>query len=168
MTSSTTKDTIKSIAIQNRVLLVIGAVGILSLIVLNIILFIKLLPDSEKYETALGDFPSPVVLNRVPSQVGPAARLGEVTVLQQNRCVNRTTKLIIQTVWTPGKDNPKQSSASRIPLEMNAMKGCSTITMALQMPENITPGNWYITGIVKDEPSGDPRYWTSETFMVVP
>ena len=164
----TTEEKMQSVNKFNRLLWVCGAIGLASILALNVVLLIKLFPDHGKYETALGDFPSPVVLNRSPSQIGPAARVGEVTVLQQNRCVNRTTKLIIQTIWTPGANNNKQAIPSKTPLEMNAMKGCSTITIPLQMPENITPGNWYITGIVRDEPSGDPRYWTSEAFMVVP
>lgn len=164
MTSPATKDTIKSIARQNRVLLVIGAVGVFSLLILNVFLAIRLLP--EKYETALGDFPSPMILNRIPGIDGSAVKLGEVTVVRTDRCVNRDTQLTTITIWTP--ESPTQSIPNSEQFKSPATKGCMTSTLALKMPDKITPGKWHIQGIVRDEPSGDVRYWTSEIFVVVP
>jgi len=163
---STASNPTEVVAKQNKILFVFGILGLIVLLILNAILVIKLLPAHDKYETALGDFPTPRILNRVPGIAGSAAKLGEITVLQQDRCVNRATSLNIQTIWTP--EIPGVGDANTKPLNMNAMKGCSTITMALQMPEKVTPGRWFIQGIVRDEPSGDVRYWTSEIFVVVP
>lgn len=160
------EDKIVNVHASTRMLMICGAVAFAAILVLNIILFVRLLPLHSKYETPLGNFPTPVILNRVPGQTGPAARLGDVTVLQQERCVNKTTKIIVQTIWT--SSNSPVSVANQEQLKSNVMQGCATITMALQMPEKITPGVWLIQGIVRDEPSGDVRYWASEIFVVVP
>lgn len=160
----TSEGTVNAVARQNKILWIIGAIGVASLLILNIVLLIRLLP--EKYEPALGDFPPPVALNRVPGHSGPAAKLGDIVVLQHTRCVNRNTRLTKTIAWTPERGG--RSIPGLEPIIQNAMRGCSTITIALPMPENIVPGKWFIQGLVKDETSGEGRLWSSEVFVVVP
>ena len=165
MTNEEVKESVQRFT---KILHICGYSAIIGLMCLNIVLAIRLLPEGDKYENALGDFPPPVVLNRVPGTTGPAARLGDITVVQQERCVNRTTKLRIQTIWTREPPTPGQSFPNAEPFRQNSMKGCATMTLALQMPEKVTPGSWYIQGVVQDEGSGDVKYWTSEILVVVP
>lgn len=143
-----------------------GICAIISLTALSLTLIIRLLP--EQYETALGDYPEPAVLNRVPGIEGPAAHLGEVLVLRGDRCVNRATQTITTTLWTWQGEPPAPSGNTADSIKAPASKGCMSGTLTLKMPESIMPGTWAITGIVRDVPSGDVRYWTSEHFQVVP
>lgn len=150
---------------STKLLMTCAAVGFISILALNIILLVRLLPNQDRYETALGDFSSPTILNRVPGVPGPAAKLAEIVVIQQERCVNRNTKLVVQTIWTSSDSSISASNEEK--LKSNLMKGCATTTLALQMPEKVTPGSWFIQGIVRDDISGDVRYWSSEIFVVV-
>lgn len=151
---------------QNKWLWRSAAIGLTAMVLLNVLLMIRLWPIYNRYETALGDFQQPVILNRVSGFQGPTAKQGDITVLQQDRCVNRETKVVILTGWTSAEG--AINVPNREEIKHSALKGCTTITMALAMPERITPGKWYITGIVRDETSAEPRYWTSEIFVVVP
>ena len=159
----TSESTTKSLVLQNKVLIAVAAVGFVSLLFLNIVLLIKLIP--EKYEPPLGDFPPPVVLNRIPGVEGPAVKIGEVTVVRSDRCVNRDAQITTITIWTPEAATPIPNSER---FNSPAMKGCATTTLALKMPEGISPGKWFIQGVVRDDKSGDVKYWTSEIFVVVP
>lgn len=161
----TSEDSVVQLNRTNKLLRFCAIVAFFTVLFLNIILVLRLLP--EKYENALGDFPSPVSLNRVQGYSGSTVKLGDITVLQQERCVNRDTKLIINTIWT-AETYGVPSAPNREQIKMNALKGCSTITMALAMPERVATGKYFIQGIVQDQPTGDVKYWTSEIIVVVP
>lgn len=167
MNQETKAETLRKLEFYSHVFKFVAVMVILGLAAVNVYLFIKIIPHSETYETALGDFPPPMVLNRVPGYQGPTAKLGEIVVLQQNRCVNRDTTISIQTFWVR-QDEATGGVPSLNVIQQTAIRGCSTITLPIAMPERITTGRWHIQGIVRDVPSGDPRYWTSEIFVVVP
>lgn len=161
--TSSSETSIQHIDKLNKLLWVIGVIGIIGVVALNSVLVVKLLP--ERYESALGDFPPPVIINKVPGIQGPAVKLGEVTVVRSDRCVNRDVQLTTTTIWVP--DNApffQNSEQFRSP----AMKGCATTTLALKMPEKVTAGKWFVNGVVRDDKSGDIKFWTSEVFVVVP
>lgn len=152
----------------NRVMAVVAVACSVSLLVLTIVLVVRLLPD--KYETALGDYPAPSVLNRVDGIPGPSAHLGEVLVLKGDRCVNRNTKTETTTVWVYAGPPPVPSPSSIYNSEVvrgPTSKGCMTATYNLQMPARVIVGLWTVRGIVSDVPSGDVRYWQSEEFLIV-
>jgi hypothetical protein len=164
MEDTTRANTVKSVEKLNRILLIVAVIGIFSLVILNIILISKLIPG--KYETALGDFPQPIILNRIPGVTGPAAKQGEVTIVRSDRCVNRDVQLTTITIWT--SEDSKLNTPNSEQFKSPAMKGCATTTLALKMPEKTSPGKWFIQGIVRDDKTGDVRYWNSEIFVVVP
>lgn len=151
---------------NNRNLVLVSVLcAIAALAVLCSVLAYLLWLDFQKEETdRLGAFSAPVILNRVPGQNGPAARMGEVVTYRGERCAVTTT-VVETTVFY-------QATASRsIPGERftsTLVSGCSSPTQQVAMPESVTAGTWALSGIVRDQRSGEVRYWTSQEFQVVP
>lgn len=150
---------------NRRLLVAVGLTTLAAMTVLIIVNFVLLLSALKPDSTHLGPFTDPVILNRVPGVEGPAARRGEIISYRGERCAEKATTIETVTFFQPheGRSIP----ADRVKSDLG-MRGCFSIPQQVPMGNDVGPGEWALSGIVRDVKSGEVRYWTSQTFQVVP